>query len=359
MTILFGIIFLLAFKNLKFRFSVPHDAYLSQETAKQVRGLFTILIFFSHYVSYFTKHNIGKYDSIYMDIRVHLDQAIVVPYLFYSGYGMTVSFLKKGRTYIKSVIRYRIPRVFLSMVAAVTLFLILKIFRGEEINRHQILMSYIFWDSLGNSNWYIFGILGEYFIFFIAFLLGKNTSKGSLFSRLTTITVMTCAFVLWIKSQGKESWWYNTLIMFPVGCWYAVFAKRIGRAVQQSHTTYLKTVIMLSISYCFTFFYRSQGLIWYSLWIIAFMGLVLLITMKFEFNSSVFRFFGSHVFSTYILQRIPMIILTWIGWMNNMPYLSFWIALLCTCLIAVVFDKGTHVIFRRTELLPRQATIHK
>lgn len=292
-----------------------------------------------------------------MTIREHLNQTVVVPYLFYSGYGMTISLFRKGESYIRSIVRYRIPRVFLSMAIAVTLFLILKIFKGEEINGHQVLMSYVFWDSLGNSNWYIFGILGEYSIFVIAFLLCREpVSKRNLFAGLILTTVLTCVFVLWIKSQGKGPWWYNTLIMFPVGCWYAFFAKRID-AVQRSHITYLKTAITLSILYCFTFFYRSQGLMWYSLWIVTFMGSVLLITMKIEFNSSIFQFFGNHVFSIYILQRIPMIILAWIGWMSDMPYLSFCIALMLTCLMAIVFDRGTHVLFGKIGLLPYQVTV--
>lgn len=354
MTVVFGIIFLLTFKDSKVRFSPQQNDYLSQETAKQIRGLFTMLIFLTHYVQYFIEYNVGKYDSLYMSIRAHMEQAVVIPYLFYSGYGMTVSYLNKRREYIGKVIRYRIPRVFLSMAIAVTLFLILKILKNEEISGHQIFMSYIFWDSLGNSNWYIFGILGEYFIFAIAFLLCKaHESKENLFVELALTTILTCFFIIWIISQEKPSWWYNTLIMFPVGCWYAVFSDKIGRVVQRSWANYLKTAILLGTLYYFAIFHRSQGLIWYFIWDMAFMGLVLLITMKMEFRSSILQFFGDHVFSIYILQRIPMIILTWIGWMSDIPYLSFAIALVCTCLIAVIFDKGTGVLFRKIKLLPR------
>ena len=294
MTIILGIILLFAFKDTKIRVSPQQSSYLSQETAEQVRGLFTVLIFFSHYVQYFIENNVSKYDSLYMSIRAHLEQAVVIPYLFYSGYGMTVSLIKKGKTYIGSVIRYRIPRVTLSMAIAVTLFLILKILKGEEIIKRQVLMSYIFWDSLGNSNWYIFGIIGEYFIFSIAFLLYRTReSKKSLFAGLALTTILTWAFVIWIKNQGKSSWWYNTLIMFPVGCWYAVFSDRIERMVQQSWTVYLKTAMIMVALYYLAVLHRSQGLIWYSIWDMTFMGLVLLITMKIEFRSSILRFLGN------------------------------------------------------------------
>lgn len=351
MTIVFGIIFLLIFKDSKVRVSSQQNGYLSQKTANQVRGLFSVLIFLSHYVQYL---KVGKYDALYMSIQAHLDQAVVIPFLFYSGYGMTISVLNKGKKYIETVIRYRIPRVFLSTTIAVTLFLILKILKKEEISGHQIFMSYIFWDSLGNSNWYIFGILGEYLIFAIAFLLYKvHESKKNLFAGLVLTTILTCVFVIWIKSQGKQTWWYNTLIVFSVGCWYAVFSDKIGKIVQQSWATYLKTAIMLGALYYFAILRRSQGLIWYSIWDIAFMGLMLLITMKIEFRSFILRFFGGHIFSIYVLQRIPMIVLTWIGLMSGQPYLSFVIALICTCLIAVVFDKGTDTLFRKIRLLPQ------
>ena len=352
MTIIFGIIFLLAFKDSKVRFLHQQDDYLSQETAKQVRGLFAMLIFLSHYVQYFIEHNVSKYDLIYMSIRSHLGQAVVIPYLFYSGYGMTMSFLNKGRKYIETVVKRRIPRVFLSTTIAVTLFLILKILKNEDIDGYQVLMSYIFWDDLGNSNWYIFGILGEYLIFATAFsVYNIHESKENLFLGLMLTTILTCAFVIWIKSQGKQDWWYNTLIMFPVGCWYAVFSDKVRRIVLRSWATYLKTAIILGALYYSAILHRSQGLIWYFTWDMAFMGFVLLVTMKIEFRSSILQFFGDHIFSIYVLQRIPMIILTWIGLMSDMPYLNFVIALICTCLMAVVFDKGTCVLLRKIGLL--------
>ena len=177
--------------------------------------------------------------------------------------------------------------------------------------------------------------------------------KKSLFAGLALTTILTWAFVIWIKNQGKSSWWYNTLIMFSVGCWYAVFSDRIERMVQQSWTVYLKTAMIMVALYYLAVLHRSQGLIWYSIWDMTFMELVLLITMKIEFRSSILRFLGNHVFSIYILQRIPMIILTWIGWMSDVPYLCFMIALICTCLMAIVFDKETDVLFRKIRLLPQ------
>ena len=71
------------------------------KTTNQIRGILVWMIFFRHCIFYFPK-NI-KRNKISILIDKSFGQNIVSPFLFYSGYGINESFLKKGNKYIKSL----------------------------------------------------------------------------------------------------------------------------------------------------------------------------------------------------------------------------------------------------------------
>ena len=67
------------------------------------------------------------------------------------------------------------------------------------------------------------------------------------------------------------------------------------------------------------------------------MFIILLVSMKLEVGNPVLSLFGKHVFSVYILQRIPMTIFKRLGLVNNnLNY--FILCFAATLLMAIVFD---------------------
>ena len=109
------ILVILTIKDCVFGKQKTQDEYLSIRNTLPIKGLFTILIIFSHYVTYYTPQ--GS-DSIYRMLKSHLSQAVVIPYLVYSGYGMAYRLKQKGKDYLGTILRRRIPQVLLGMAAA-------------------------------------------------------------------------------------------------------------------------------------------------------------------------------------------------------------------------------------------------
>ena len=89
--------------------------------------------------------------------------------MFYSGYGMLESIKSKGMDYVKSIPGKRFAKVLLHMEIAVLLFLLTDFAIGKSYGLKTTLLSFTFWTSIGNSNWYIFIILCLYLIVFSAF----------------------------------------------------------------------------------------------------------------------------------------------------------------------------------------------
>lgn len=140
--------------------------YVDKNTTTAVNGIFVILVVFSHYAQYANFE--GIYDTPYLVLREHLNQMVVATFLFYSGYGMMEAFRKQAQGYLK-----KIPSKFFTLLLrfdiAVCLFGILGtgLDLGIDYNLKRILLSFIGWDNLGNSNWYIFVILMIYIYIYI------------------------------------------------------------------------------------------------------------------------------------------------------------------------------------------------
>ena len=66
--------------------------------------------------------------------------------------------------------------------------------------------------------------------------------------------------------------------------------------------------------------------------------LIVMITMKVRVGNNILDFFGSHIFSFFILQRIPMIILSETG-VNHTKYTFVVLSFAITICLATVFDK--------------------
>ena len=144
------------------------NEYLDRNTTTAINGIFVVLVIFSHYAQYANFE--GVYDEPYLMLREHLNQMIVATFLFYSGYGMMESFKRKGTHYLK-----KIPTKFITLLLkfdfAVCLFWILGKMLGlqHDYGFKSVMYSFIAWRNLGNSNWYIFVILMEYILLWIAF----------------------------------------------------------------------------------------------------------------------------------------------------------------------------------------------
>ena len=209
------------------------------------------------------------------------------------------------------------------------------------------MLSYIGWDSVGNSNWYILAILILYIITYISFKLAFiKESKISEYIGCILLSVFTIVVVFLFMKAGKPSYYYNTMIIFSVGCWYVVFQEKIESILMKNDFQYILTLTIFFMLYCYMYIRRENyGIEGYTVWAILFALLLVFLTMKFRITSSVLDWFGNHVFSIYILQRIPMIILYQFGFIQSHKYMCFIIAFLCTVIFAMIFETFTKNIY--------------
>ena len=313
--------------------------YLSKNSANAVKGIFVILILFSHYTQYVSLG--GVYDDAYLILRKHLNQMVVVMFWFYSGFGIMRSVQTKGDSYIHPGLLRRFRKVWLQFAAAVTLFLITGLCLGKQFEWKHLLLSYIGWDSIGNSNWYIFDTLAAYLLLYLSFMALRFVKNRRVreYGGCGIFTVLILLFVWILMAQGRSGYWYNTVFILPVGCWYALLQDRIEKIVMKNDFLYLLCVIANTVIYFISFQGRWEyGIEMYTVWACSFTAMVVLFTMKCAVSSTFLSRFGQHVFSVYILQRIPMMVLDRLGMAQEHKYMFLILSFLLTVLMAMVFD---------------------
>lgn len=312
-----------------------HKDYISINQTSSINGLFTLLVFWSHVCTYINLE--GSFDKPYITFKSYLLQMVVVPFLFYSGFGIMESIKKKGTDYVKQIPKNRFLMVLLHLDIAVVLFLIVNLVFGKTFPVKRILLSLIGYSAVGNSNWYIFAVLGLYLIVFVAFMIArKNNILGVILA-----TILSVGFVYAQILLKRSSWCYDTIILFPVGMIFSLVKEPVEKLLTKHDCIYFTAFGLAFLAYTFFYFKRDDGIEFYSMWGILFMALVVLATMKIKIGNGILDFFGSHVFSVYILQRIPMIILSKLGLAASHKYIFVVLCFVCTIVMAVLFDFAT------------------
>lgn len=306
MILVFSIVCFLLLFRAKVSGTYAPECATKRSVTDAIKGLFIIFVFFRHASQYVLEAG-GSFslqgDWIYFRLDSILEQLIVAMFLFYSGFGVVRARLMKGPDYARLLPRNRIAPVFLNFAFAVTVFLCAGIMLGESYSLKKIVLSFIGWDSVGNSNWYIFDILLCYLATYISFVLFPPEKKKCRCVLCLIALIFTIELFL---SQIKEPHWYNTILCYAIGAYYAFSFDGINK-ILRCH--FVAVFVCAALACCFSRFLDVElfGLL-DNICAIAFAILVLCVTSVIEPSSVALRWLGERLFPLYIYQRLPMLV---------------------------------------------------
>lgn len=274
--------------------------YISMKQTNIIRGFFLLLVFMIHFCQYIQMN--GPTDRIFQFWRTHSGQLVVTLFLLYSGYGVFVSIMKKGTPYVRRIPVHRVLRTLVHFDLAVLLYLAAYSFMGKTFSMQKIFLALLGWESLGNSNWYIFVMLILYLITWLAFRILENNPVPSLLF-ITVLTVIS----MYILSLHKTDYWYNTMLCYPAGMWYGFFKEKIDVKLKATKNYILAALILLAL--LLVVYKTRQQICMYAIGAVVFALVVVMFTIKMQLGNSLLEFTGKHLFGLYIMQRLPMALL--------------------------------------------------
>lgn len=334
------IIFFLLFAVLclwKIKFSRFQDGYMAKEQTTDIKGIFAIIILFSHLRGYTPLSN-SFLDQSFSALLGYIGQLMVTMFFFYSGYGILKSYTKKDG-YAKSFFTNRLLKTLLHFDIAVFCYLCLSIALSLVTGSFRTWQDYAFcwigWTSIGNSNWFIFTMLALYAVTLLAFPIAYKFNKNK--GVALTIAVSILCVPLWIALYfTKESWWYNTLFCYPLGMCFALVQDKMDEFLKKSPWIHYGGIALVFALFV-TAYIVSFNQVIYSLTACLFCLALTLITTKVKVGNPVLTWLGKASFSIYIFQRLPMIVLSAFDlWKHR--YVFTILSIIATIICAFIFE---------------------
>lgn len=353
MILFIAALLILSLVGIRFAGKDGFEDYMSPQKTGSVKGLFVIIVFFSH-IRQYCSPVLDSMNKPYYDFLNWFGQLMVVMFLFYSGYGVYLAIQKKDR-YIKTIPAKRIFKVWYHFALAIVLYLLLGIAMGKIYTPQRFFESLIGKSDLGNSSWFIMTILLLYLATFIGFIF---IGREHMLAGTVVTTALTVLVVIWLmKLKGDSYWWYDTALCYPLGMWYAMAKPKLDQALMHDFGKWFSaSAITLIVFYILKFslpnLTRSRHLFFFTA--LAFAMLIALISMRISVDNAVLRWFGKHIMGIYILQRIPMIYFQSIG-LNQYPKVYLLCCFAATLLIAWGFDAATDKLDILLHLSPKRS----
>lgn len=318
-----------------FSFKAPNKDYLSKDNLLPIKVFFVLLVFFSHFKQYANTSIINSlYGNYFIYVLDLIGQLMVAPFFFYSGYGIYEQTKMKKEKYITTFVSHRFLPTYISFVICIFFYCLMNIILQIDYPVSKILLSFTGWESIGNSNWFMFTTFSFYLLFFISFRFFNN--KKTVISFIIFLLLNT-VLILFLHIY-KESWWWNTGFCFYFGMVYSYHKNWIEEKLYKNKSWFIMFLITVV---CFIVLFKLIHInqLFYILYALVFSFLLCLIQSRVTISnrSLVFKFLGKHVFSIYILQRISFILLSKTNIFNNV-YILFGISLIVTIILSVTYD---------------------
>lgn len=277
--------------------------YIGKEATSTINGLFIWLVFLSHFTQYLPS-------SAGNIVGRNLGQLVVVMFMFYSGYGCAMQCLAKGESYLRTFPQKRILSTLINFDIAVCAFVVVDLLLVKPLTVRQVLLSFVCWDSVGNSNWYIFVISLCYALFWLsADVLKRNIFVNNRVRWIWQVMLILLLIVSVLAlSRLRPGYWCDTMMAFGAGTVYGVSRNRIEAFVRKNYFISLVIAIVLFVSAAYIPILGQRHWISHNIKSIAFAAIVVMATMKITVDCALLKWSGEHLFPLYIYQRIPMIV---------------------------------------------------
>ena len=331
--LLFSILLLLLFARCKL-IAPSSSCALDKNTTATVNGFFIAVVFIHHFCGYCRP-------SINSFMGNLFKQLMVTSFLFYSGYGCSIQFLSRGNEYIRTFPVKRIFATVFKFDLAVCIFILLRLLLGGGgLGLNKAALSLVAWDSVGNSNWYIFAIVFCYVCFYVVFAIASRFRLNNLFAGIFLV-LPVCAYVV-VMTRLKPPWWYDTIMAFPLGVVIGLYKDMVFEFMRKYYWASLIILVGIMAATRYLPGLGCRHWVEFNIKSMAFAIVIVMVTMRIRLDSPALRWCGRHLFALYIYQRLPMVFFATLypfAFQSRLRWVFFIFSLIISVAIAWSYEK--------------------
>ena len=309
-----------------------YEDYASRDQSRAINGICIMLILLSHTFAKVGANDV--FDKVYEPMRIFLGQFVVVPFLFYSGYGMMESLTKK-EGYLKTFPKKRFLKIAVQFCIITVVYIVMHICLQSDYSIPHMLFSFIGITSIGNGGWFILSLFFFYSAIIVWFNIFRNKVLAAVGVALSFVALMVVEILL-----GFQTYYYNIVYFFPVGMFYSLLKKPFDRIVMKNNFVWASVFLVSLLGFCFT---KQISSLLYPVWCTFGMLMILCLTMKVKIGNKALIWLGTTTFFNFTLQGIPQILFT--KYLNN-NYLIYVLVIVTTLLLTL----GGYYVFEKLPL---------
>ena len=274
---------------------------LPLQTANLLRIIFELLVLIHHLYSTQTPTG-SALSSI-------IGPAAVAGFLLLSGYGVAISFMKSGDSYLSQLLKKRIPSTYLQILTVDILYFTLYYLTGNKFDTaigaiSSILYLPVFKGYVALSHWVYFlaDLLIYYVIFFILMkLLKKKKNRLELTAKINLIICAVIIIVLTIiNSTTGSSRYLRGCWLFPCGILLACYEKQIVKFLNDYKFVVLGVLAFLFVTLSATLYDVQIAREYVICAISTFLAITITFTFNVEPKAKFVSFLSDHVLFVYL-----------------------------------------------------------
>ena len=327
---------------------------MSKDSSNAIRGIFIILIFTSIFLGggafkgFVDADKLNLFDKPLVSFFSQFEQLLYVPFFFYSGFGIFETFKNKGKKYARRIPLQQVLRHFLSYFVSWVLFAVTALALHSNYTIQDYLLSIVGLDNIGNpTNWFVFVMIILYIFSFVSFRIADQKTA-------TIIHIILTIFIYFMFKSfampGSPYLW-NSMPAYVFGVIYSYIKERAEQFLfKHKITRYI--VFLVSLAFLVVTMYYIRLIPYGDFQRAAFLAPAFFFTVALISFTSIVRiknkilnFIGANSFWIYILMQLPMIWFGKIGYVTQIKYVYYALALVVVIGLAFLFNKVFNYIW--------------
>lgn len=291
----------------------------SLRQAKALQGFAAVCVMFHHIAQNTCAPWLSPEDKIHgLNPFVPVGYLFVALFFFCSGYGLMKSHQTK-ENYLKDFFIRRALRPVLILVASDIILVLLSVYFPDTYLRNSMVTIPTPFNMGGavlinDYSWFIYALLFMYLAFWLSFRIIKKSLAA-----MISVSVMALLYMGFCDWWMYGSWWYNVILLFPLGLFFAVYEKKLFSLMEKKYPLLLiLSLISLPLFFCLgeygdelrsltgiTYHYFTEHwilLLSQTMAGIVFIFLLLLAGMKLTFSNRALTLYGSITVEFYLIH---------------------------------------------------------
>lgn len=232
---------------------VNETAFFDRISSKEIQGGLAVFIIFHQTVVALDASGDNAGD---MRFFYYYGILAVAFFFFSSGFGLIKRWMT-DENYIKGFMRRRIFTVLVPFFICNYIYLTDALLNNIAFRKHfgfgEVICSFFGIFLINNEMWFAVEIMILYVAFRFVFAKIKKPLTGILIMTGVVLVMMTIGLFSGHSETGvmsywfKGEWWYNTILMFPLGMLYAYKEERINKVIRRAFISILIASSVLAV----------------------------------------------------------------------------------------------------------------